>query len=128
VHYLIYIIYKMKHIDTIKELSISRIEMINKLPEDIAKKIYLDHFKVVLEHDRIMKCMSKMYNKTNCVIMRRHMNKILDNDELLQYFIKHNRDFACVYYKYVLPGVKCFELVDNIIDSHIMTWVMHMHH
>ena len=118
----------MKHIETMKELSISRIEFIQKLPEDILKKIYLDHFKVVFEYDRIMKCIPNMYTRCSHPIMIRHMMRILDNKTLLQYFIKHNKYFAGVYYDNIEPNIKSFVNIDNIIVSHIMCWMLRTYH
>jgi len=113
-----------------KELSISRIEMINKLPEDIVKKIYLDHFKIVLDYERIMKCVSmpKIYQKFCHDIMIRHMRRILDNKTLLQYFIKHDKHFASVYYRDIEPNIKYYDNCKDIIDSHAMSWIIFKHH
>jgi hypothetical protein len=113
-----------------KELSISRIEMINKLPEDIVKKIYLDHFKVIFEYERIMKCvcMPKMYTNFCHAIMIRHMRKILDNNTLLQYFIKHDKYFANVYYRDIEPNIKQYDICKDIIVSHAMSWIICTNH
>lgn len=117
------------NIKLIKELSVSRSEMIKKLPEDILKKIYLEHFQVVIEYERVMKCYTNNKSYSKCDhIMIRHMSRILNNPKLLQYFIKHNSFFATIYYENIEPNIKYYENISDIIKSHTMSWLIRSYH
>lgn len=102
---------------------------IDSLPEDIQKKIYIDHFHIKHKCDILLKWWNDN-SQLNCSASEVEglTNEILSNKEGVEYLKKHNKYFSSVYEKHFTYNRQpTFELMTRT-QSLIASVLMHMWH
>ena len=101
---------------------------INKLPDDIRKKIYFDNFHIKHKCDKLLNWFNDN-SKLKCSPMEVEdiTNEILQSKEGIEYMIKHNDYFEKVYISHFIQNEKGFRLM-NKTNSLITSILMYMWH
>ena len=102
--------------------------LINKLPDDIKKKIYINNFHIKHKCDELIIWFDSNY-KLNCSAqdVEELTNEILQSKEGIEYMIKHNDYFEKVYISHFIQNEKGFRLM-NKTNSLITSILMYMWH
>ena len=104
--------------------------ILNNLPQDIVKKIYLDHFnyenryreiETILQNER-----SRALNNNELTTHFRKEN-ILKDVSFVQYLREKNNIFSEIYKTHYIDNAKQFVLMNNL-ESMCQSWLMYLYH
>lgn len=101
------------------------------LPDDLKKKVYIDHFHVKHKCDKLLKWFNDNY-RLNCNPneVEELTNQILSEKEGIEYMIKQNKFFKSVYQTHFIDNLHLivgFKLM-NRTQSFILSILMYMWH
>jgi len=89
----------MSKLYIIRQLKINLLDLISNLPDDIKQKIYYEYFDIKLKYERVMYIFGKQHGLTTfgSNILSRYIKKILNDEILISYFLKHSSSFKHIY-------------------------------
>ena len=105
--------------------------IINKLPIDIVKIIYINYIKpslICTELNIILK--SYESQKLNNIPLYDYLinNNILQNKIVIKYLLKNDEIFHNIYQDHIINEIQTFEQFPDIISSLAACWLMYLYH
>jgi|688.fasta_scaffold701272_2 hypothetical protein len=121
----------MASVSVVRNLKANLINLIDNLPSDIKQKIYYDYFDVEVKYNRIMKIFRKQSGLTTLGsnILTRYLKKMLNDELLLSYVLKHSLSFKRIYTCYIKNDKTYY--FEQIKDEHLnltLQWIWCEYH
>jgi hypothetical protein len=114
------------------------------IPEDIKKKIYNDHFKLIIQSRELCDLLLIELNSDKCINLDISdlfplLSNVLINEYAIEYLYnnyyhydestkKKNNYFKKLYDKIIKNNNRNFILIDNPIEDFALSWLMYMYH
>ena len=100
-----------------------------KLPDDIIRKIYEEHFKPeFLFEDLVYIFMHISSRRLDSNLLKNFMPKLLNNKILLVYLLKNDGLFNEIYTNHIIHKKNTYVNVNSAIDSMAITWLAFLYH
>ncbi len=103
---------------------------LNELPEDIVKKIYLEHFNYENKYAEIKNILDDKNSRSlNNLQLTNYFikEKILEDVSFVQYLREKNKLFNDIYKMHYIDNKKQFVLM-NKLESMCQYWLMYLYH
>jgi hypothetical protein len=105
--------------------------IINNLPIDIVKIIYIDYIKpdlICIELNFILNSIQSQ--QLNCYPLYKFLknNNILQNKIIVKYLLKNDYIFQQVYKDHIINKIKVFIRFPDMLGSFAKSWLMYLYH
>ena len=103
-------------------------KLIFKLPYDIRRKIFVDHYLYNLKYEKLLNILKT--EKCMCLDISEliiYVNDILMDNYYINYIRNKNTIFDNIYTKHFINNDKCFVNL-SINKSLALSWLMHLYH
>jgi hypothetical protein len=121
----------MSKLYIIRQLKINLLDLISNLPDDIKQKIYYEYFDIKLKYERVMYIFGKQHGLTTfgSNILSRYIKKILNDEILISYFLKHSSSFKHIYEENMQPNNNnSFTLIKCKYLNFTLQWIWREYH
>ena len=101
--------------------------IINNLPIDIVKMIYIDYIKPDLIYTELNIVLNSIESqKLNSYPLYKFLinNNILQNKIIVKYLVKNDKIFQYIYKKHIINGIQVFIKFPDMILSLASCWLM----
>lgn len=103
-------------------------ERILKLPADIKRAMYKEHFELPLLHQEVLSILrSQASQRLNNKELLLFLPSIIRNERLITFLRKNDDIFDCIFEKHIVQKEKCF-LNLLPLDSMALAWLMYLYH
>ena len=100
-----------------------------KLPNDIKKNIFHDHFEYILKYEELKHILnSELSQNLNISLLLPYVKKYILNDKkYISFLFKNNKTFKNIYTAHYIDHNKNFILM-NVNESFALSWLMYLYH
>ena len=105
--------------------------IINNLPTDIVKMIYINYIRPDLIYTKLNIILNSIESQElNCYPLYRFIidNNVLQNKIIVKYLLKNNNIFQIIYQQHIINKIKVFIRYPNIIESFAKCWICYLYH
>jgi hypothetical protein len=107
----------------------SIITLINKLPEEIVKKIYIEYVEPDLIYTKLLAIIkSTESQKLNYLQLNGFIKIVLSNGIVTNFLIKNDKIFNQIYVSHIVNNKKLFMNLPDNVSSMCLNWLMYLYH
>lgn len=101
-----------------------------KLPDDIKKKIYIDHFESIEKYNKLTKILESIESqRLNSILLEKYIknNNILNDVKFIKYMQDEDEHFYRVYKYHYIDDKKTFTRMPKF-ESFCTAWLFNLYH